>query len=53
MCCVKPCAFHVYPLRMECVTPEMEWTRVVAKIAILADKIAAALAPRAVATISG
>jgi hypothetical protein len=35
--CVKPCAFHACPLRMECVTSEIEWTRVIAKIAILAD----------------
>jgi hypothetical protein len=32
-----PCAFHMYPLRIPCVTPEMEGMRVIAKIAILAD----------------
>jgi hypothetical protein len=32
-----PCAFHMYPLRILCVTPEMEGMRVIAKIAILAD----------------
>jgi hypothetical protein len=31
---------------MECVTPEMEWTRVVAKIAILADSIFIVSRPR-------
>jgi hypothetical protein len=34
-----PCAFHVYPLRILCVTPDLEGTRVIAKIAILADTL--------------